>query len=206
MRLACLGVMAFFALSSPALPASAHEKHPPAKTAQTKPPAEENQKKEQLVISKIELALLIKSSVIALQQANQTGNYSVLRDLGTPVFRERFDQAKLTAIFSSLRARNINLSPALLLAPNLVKPPEITPQHQLHLAGNFPTQPLQIQFELLFLRIDGMWRIDGISVDATPVQAMAAVSSGNASPTNAGGQPNPSTNEQKPVKQQHITK
>ena len=79
----------------------------------------------------VQLAALIKSTIMALQHANQTGNYSVLRDLGTPVFRERFDLAQLTAIFSNLRSRSVNLSPVLFLAPNLTKQPELTEGNQL---------------------------------------------------------------------------
>jgi len=120
------------------------------------------------IIDDVVLALLIKSTIIAVQQANATGNYSVLRDLGTPIFRERYDQASLTAIFANLRAGGINLSPALMLMPQLLKKPEITSRGQLHLVGNFPTQPLQIRFDLLFLQLDGIWRIDGISVSAGP--------------------------------------
>jgi hypothetical protein len=37
----------------------------------------------------------------------------------------------------------------------------------LRLTGYFPTQPLQIKFDLLFERIRGDWRLFGISV-ATP--------------------------------------
>lgn len=140
-----------------------------AKPASAPPPA-----KQQMTIDQVQLALLIKSTIMALQHANQTGNYSVLRDLGTPVFRERFDQARLTAIFSNLRGRGVNLSPAMILAPNLTKQPELTQQNQLHLVGNFQTQPLQIQYELLFLSIDGAWRLDGLSVDAVPTQAADA--------------------------------
>src|SRR5262245_8581043 len=81
------------------------------------------------------LAVLIKSAIVALQQANATGNYSVLRDLGTPTFRERYDQARLTEIFKNLRTRGINLSGALMLMPNLSKQPEMTPQGQLHVVG-----------------------------------------------------------------------
>jgi len=138
-----------------------------------KPAAQTPQAKQELKMETVQLAALIKSTIMALQHANQTGNYSVLRDLGTPVFRERFDQAQLTAIFSGLRSRGVNLSPVLFLAPNLTKQPEMTQGNELHLVGNFPTQPLQIQFEMLFLQIDGVWRINGFSVDAAPQQASA---------------------------------
>src|SRR6516164_6355559 len=69
----------------------------------------------------VQLITLIKSTIMAVQHANQTGNYSVLRDLGSPVFRECFDQARLTAVFANLRSRGVSLSPVLFLAPNLTK-------------------------------------------------------------------------------------
>jgi hypothetical protein len=34
------------------------------------------------------LLILIRSSLIALNQANVTGNYSVLRDIGAPDFKQ----------------------------------------------------------------------------------------------------------------------
>jgi hypothetical protein len=35
----------------------------------------------------------------------------------------------------------------------------MTEGNQLHIVGDFPTQPLKIQYEILFLQIDGVWRI-----------------------------------------------
>ena len=121
----------------------------------------------------VQLVTLIKSTIMAVQHANQTGNYSVLRDLGSPVFRERFDQARLTAVFANLRSRGVSLSPVLFLAPNLTKQPEMTEGNELHVVGDFPTQPLQIQYEMLFLELDGVWRLNGLAVDAVPVQLSA---------------------------------
>jgi hypothetical protein len=146
------------------------------KPAPAKPAAQAPQAKQELKMETVQLAALIKSTIMALQHANQTGNYSVLRDLGTPVFRERFDLAQLTAIFSNLRSRSVNLSPVLFLAPNLTKQPELTEGNQLRIVGDFPTQPLKIQYEMLFLQIDGVWRIDGLAVDAVPQQAAAPAS------------------------------
>ncbi|MFT4080500.1 hypothetical protein [Rhodomicrobium sp.] len=157
---------------------------PWAATAQTKGPADKPrpeatakspEAKPEIRIEAAELAMLIKSTILALQHANQTGNYSVLRDMGSPVFRERFDQAQVTAFFANLRARKINLTPVLLLAPNLTKNPELTENRKLRIVGNFPTQPLQVQYDLSFIRLDGVWRVEGIAVDAVKPQAVAAV-------------------------------
>ena len=112
-----------------------------AALAETKPapakPAAQPQAKQELKMETVQLVALIKSTIMALQHANQTGNYSVLRDLGSPVFRERFDQAQLTAVFSNLRSRGVNLTPVLFLLPNLTKQPEMTEGNQLHIVGDF---------------------------------------------------------------------
>ena len=191
MRHAWFRAVVCFVLAMPNWAAFAEEKRQHAPAPQ--PAAEAPKQKQQITIGSVELALLIKSAIMALQQANQTGNYSVLRDLGTPVFRERFDQAKLTAAFANLRSRNVNLSPVMILTPNLTKQPELTPENQLHLVGDFPTQPLKIQYELLFLSIDGVWRIEGIAIDAVPAA--------NAAQASAAPAPAPAT-PAKPAKKQ----
>jgi hypothetical protein len=175
--------------------AAAQNAKPPAAAAQPKP--------GQMTIDGAALAILIKGTVMALHQANVTGNYSVLRDLGTPIFRERFDQTALANAFANLRARKVNLGPALLVAPNLTKNPELNQNGELVLVGDFPTQPLQIHFELLFLQLDGVWRLAGLAVDAVlppGAQAAAALAQQPAAPAApqqpAAGQKNdkPSTN------------
>lgn len=145
-----------------------------AQQAKTAAPEAQHQ---QMTLHASTLIVLIRSTVLALHQANVTGNYSVLRDLGTPVFRERFDQVALTEAFANLRARKIDLSAALLVNPNLSKNPELNKENELVLVGDFPTQPLLIHFDLRFLQVDGVWRLAGIGVDAVPppgAQAIAA--------------------------------
>jgi hypothetical protein len=164
-------ILFFFAGPAPA----AEQPKPPAGNAQTKP--------GQIAMSAIVLTAMIKGTVLALHQANMTGNYSVLRDLGTPIFRERFDQATLTNAFANLRSRKIDLTPALFLPPNLTKNPEINQNGELVLTGDFMTQPLRIHFELLFLQLDGVWRIAGLGVDAIPVtQSQAAAATAQQTP------------------------
>jgi hypothetical protein len=186
-----LRVVLSIALILGAQSAAAQQAKPPAATAQAKP--------EPMKISIVALTLMIKGAVLALHQANVTGNYSVVRDMGTPVFREKFDQAALTAAFSNLRARKIDLSPALLLAPSLTKNPELNQNGELVLVGSFPTQPLQIRFELAFLQLDGMYRLAGIGVDAVPPPASQA----SAAATSIG--PTPASPPQ-PASQQADTK
>jgi hypothetical protein len=173
----------------------------PAAAQNAQPPAAEAQPKQgQMTMSGAALAILIKSTVLALHHANLTGNYSVLRDMGTPIFRERFDQAALTNAFANLRGRKVDLSPALLVTPNLSKNPEFNQNGELVLIGDFPTQPLQIHFELMFLQLDGIWRLAGLGVDAVPppgAQAAAAPAQQPAAP--AAAQPAAGQKNAKPA-------
>jgi hypothetical protein len=141
--------------------------------AQSKPAPAPQQQGQQMQIETVQLVAMIKTNIMALQLANQTGNYSVLRDLGTPVFREKFDQAALTRIFANMRQRGVNLTPVLFLPPNLSKQPELTGGNVLHLTGHFATQPAQIVFDMQLMQIDSVWRIEGLAVDAVE-QAQAA--------------------------------
>ncbi|MFD0986634.1 hypothetical protein [Methyloligella solikamskensis] len=111
------------------------------------------------------IVLLVRNSLIALHQAIQTGNFTVLRDLGAPGFREANSAAKLSASFADLSSKKINLGATAVLVPELTQPPSIDEgKGMLHLQGRFPGDEMQIDFELLFQAIDGQWRLFGLSV------------------------------------------
>ena len=139
------------------------------------------------------LLILVKSTIIALDQANKTGNYTVLRDLAAPGFAPANNAARLAEIFANLRRDKIDLSGALVLEPQLTVMPEITANGMLHLAGFFPSAPTQINFEFLYAPVDGQWRLFGIATNlgsTTPVApAPAAAKPAPAAPTAKEGEP-----------------
>jgi hypothetical protein len=109
--------------------------------------------------------MLIRTTLIALNQANATGNYSVLRDLAAPDFQQANTQARLADIFANIRNKNIDLSPTLFYTPQLVRPPRIEANGLLRLSGRIPTQPEQVNFDLAFQLVKNDWRLYGIAVD-----------------------------------------
>jgi hypothetical protein len=121
------------------------------------------------------LAMLIRTSLIALNQANLTGNYTVLRDLGSPAFHAANDPARLAGLFANLRARKINLEPILVVEPKVAEP-FINERGMLRLKGFFPTQPEQVNFEFAFENVSGDWRIFGIVVTTSKVEPVASIS------------------------------
>lgn len=123
------------------------------------------------------LRLLIYTTLIAVNQANLTGNYSVVRDLAAPSFREVNSSARLAEIFSALRRRNLDLSPILLLEPKLVRPPALMDNALLRLSGFFPSAPEQVNFDLAFQLVGGHWLLFGIAVNTSPAATAAAPTS-----------------------------
>ena len=113
---------------------------------------------------------LVWSAMAALDQANQTGNYSVLRDLGAPSFQTNNSAATLGAIFESLRAQQVDLGYTLVVMPTLEFAPAIVDGGLLRVRGTFPMRPAIVGFDLLFENIAGQWRIFGIAVVPIPPQ------------------------------------
>jgi hypothetical protein len=108
--------------------------------------------------------ILIRSALIALDQGNKTGNYTVLRDLGAPGFQTN-TAARLAEIFATQRRDNIDLSGIAVLDPQLTLLPQIEPNGMLRMAGFFPSVPTQVNFELIYAPVNGQWRLFGISVN-----------------------------------------
>jgi hypothetical protein len=142
---------------------------PPSQPAQQKPETAAPPMPDQLKAN-----LLIRTSIIALNQANLTGNYTVLLDLGAPVFRASNDSTRLAQIFVNLRQRKVDLSPILFFSPTLLAPPQAGPNSTLRLVGFFPTTPERVNFELIFQFVDGQWKIFGIGVALSPAQVANA--------------------------------
>jgi hypothetical protein len=107
--------------------------------------------------------ILIRSSLLALDQANKTGNYTVLRDIGAPGFQSN-SAARLGEIFAKLRNDNLDLSGVAVIDPQLNLLPQIEANGLMHMAGLFPSVPTQVNFDLLFAPVNGQWRLFGISV------------------------------------------
>ncbi len=119
--------------------------------------------------------ILIRSALLALDQANKTGNYTVLRDLGAPDFQAN-SAARLAEIFAQQRRDNVDLSGVAVIDPQLTLLPQIEANGMMHMAGFFPSVPTQVNFELAYAPVDGRWRLFGISEAVTSAHAEFLVS------------------------------
>lgn len=117
--------------------------------------------------------LLIRTTIIAVNQANMTGNYSVLRELGAPGFQAANTAAQLAENFAKQRKSKFDLSPILFFDPKLVEKPSIEESGMLRLTGFFATRPQQVNFNLVFEYVDGEWRYFGLGI-GTQLSAKSA--------------------------------
>jgi hypothetical protein len=120
----------------------------------------------QALPDQVETARLIWTTLVALDQANRTGNYTVFRDIAAPSFQAANDAARLADIFRPLRDGRLDLSRAVLAAPEFIEPPRAIENGQFFVIGRFPSRPAGIVFEMLFEPVNGEWRLFGISVRA----------------------------------------
>jgi hypothetical protein len=139
--------------------------------------------------------ILIRSTLLALDQANKTGNYTVLRDLGAPAFQVN-NAARLAEIFAKQRADKLDLSGVAVIDPQLSLLPQIESNGLLHLSGLFPSVPSQVNFDLAFAPVEGQWRLFGVSVS---IGSSAPVAPSPPPPAIAAKQPSPVNKPPPPI-------
>lgn len=118
---------------------------------------------------------LIWSTMAALDHANQTGNYSVLRDLGAPSFQANNSAATLASTFQALRNQRVDVANALIVTPTFEIAPTMIEGGLLRTRGSFPLRPNPIGFDLLFQNSGGQWRLFGIAVVPLATQQAPSV-------------------------------
>lgn len=143
-----------------ALTGAAHAQPAPAAPAQ--PPAA-----RPASIDRNGVLILLRSTILALDHANKTGNYTVLRDLGSASFRVH-NAAQLAETFAPHRRDRLDLSGVSVLEPQLSAAPTIGADGLMRLEGLFPSVPSQVNFSLVFAPEDRIWRLAGISLRLSP--------------------------------------
>jgi hypothetical protein len=136
------------------------------------------------------VVILIRSVLLALDHANKTGNYTVLRDLGAPGFQVN-TAARLGEIFAKQRNDNLDLSGVAVIDPQLSLLPQIETNGLMRMAGFFPSVPSQVNFELSFAPVNGQWRLFGIGVSIGQIAPTA--------PESAPAPPEPPVAQKQPA-------
>lgn len=117
------------------------------------------------VPGEMDLARLIWSTMVTIDNANGSGNYTVLRDSSATGFQIANDPARLAQIFAGLRASRIDLTTTLLTAPSYTAAPQLLRPDVFQVQGYFPLRPRAVVFDMAFQWQNGQWRLFGVSVE-----------------------------------------
>jgi len=111
---------------------------------------------------------LIKTCILTLNDANLTGNYTVLHAKLAKPFRTQFSPDKLKAGFKGFADQQIDLSVVAIKTPVASTPTKIDDRGVLQLRGYFDTQPSRVHYELDFLVTEEEWKPISINVRVRP--------------------------------------
>lgn len=114
--------------------------------------------------------LLIQNALIGLNQANLANDYGVLLKNAAPSFQKVNTAPGLSNQFQGFRDAKIDLSPLVLLNPELTRQPTMT-GNVLHLVGMLPSAPMRTDFDMLFEWDGARFRLAGLSVGLQAVPA-----------------------------------
>lgn len=121
--------------------------------------------------SRIAMLAMLRATFLAIDHGMKTGNYTVLRDLGSSRFRKANPAARLAQVFGSLAAEQVDLLPIAVVDPMYTKAPALTPDNMIYMAGMFTIEPKSAAFEVLLELEDDQWRIFAIAIAPAAGQA-----------------------------------
>jgi hypothetical protein len=112
-----------------------------------------------------EQEVLVKTTLLTFNDANVTGNYTVLNAKLSKPFRDQFDAEKLKAGFKDFVDKHIDFD---VIAAKPIVPTgdaQIDGNGVLLLDGHFDTTPNKVKYQLKFIRSEGKWKALAIKVD-----------------------------------------
>ena len=118
--------------------------------------------------SQLELSKLIWGTFAAVDQANRSGNYSVLRDISSQGFQIANNASRLSDVFSGLRNAQIDLANAFLVPPTYLEAPRLVREDLFQVTGIFQLRPISLGFDFTYQWEQGQWKLYAINI--TPVE------------------------------------
>jgi hypothetical protein len=110
------------------------------------------------------LEVLVKTSLLSFNDANVTGNYTVLHEKLSKPFRQEYPPEKLKEAFKEFSEKTIDIELIAALKPIYEPASSIDSEGKLLLKGYFPTEPIRVNFNLAFIPSDGEWKLIRLNV------------------------------------------
>jgi len=112
--------------------------------------------------------ILIKTSLLSLNDANLTGNYTVLHAKLAKPFRDQFSPDRLKKVFKTFADQKADWGLIAAKAPVATSPSTIDKRGALVVRGYFDTAPSRLTYELDFIPSEGEWKPIMLNVRVKP--------------------------------------
>jgi hypothetical protein len=122
------------------------------------------------VPSAVSQEILIKASLLTLNDANVTGNYDVLHAKLAKPFREQFSPERLKQSFKPFVDQKIDWEVIVAKSPIATKEAQIDDRGALLLRGYFDVSPTRVIYDLDFLPSEGEWKPIKLNVNVKPAK------------------------------------
>ena len=111
--------------------------------------------------------VLIRTTLMTFNDANMTGNYSVLLAKASKQFQAQVSAEKLFASFEAFRKNELYFESVATDDYDSYEKAKFDAEGALVLAGVFKGDDMQVKYRLRFVQNDKAWKMLGINVDAT---------------------------------------
>jgi hypothetical protein len=111
-----------------------------------------------------EQEILVKATLMTFNDANLTGNYSVLFDKAARPFQAQLTVPKLVDAFKVYRDKKINMESIVVADMDAGNKATIDADGVLNIKGKFKDDEKRIRFDLKFVNEQGTWKLLGINV------------------------------------------
>lgn len=111
--------------------------------------------------------VLIRTTLMTFNDANMTGNYSVLLAKASKQFQSQFTAEKLAASFEPFRSKELFFEDVVTEDYASADKATIDAEGALLLAGAFKTDEMEVKYRLRFVQNNKLWKLLGINVNAT---------------------------------------
>jgi len=115
--------------------------------------------------------ILIKGTLLTFNDANVTGNYTVLHAKLSKPFRDQFSPERLKDVFKVFSEKHVDIDIISAKSPIASQEPKVTDNGTLILYGFFDTAPSRVFYELEYIMSDGEWKPTRINVNIKPPDA-----------------------------------
>ena len=115
--------------------------------------------------------VLIKTSLLSLNDAIVSGNFTVLHTKLAKPFREQFNPDRLKQAFQNFADEKIDMAAISAAPPVATEDAQIDDRGALLLRGRFEVDRRRVVYELDFLPSDGEWKPLGLHVSVKPATA-----------------------------------